>query len=195
MELAVADMSLTVPYAIKLCQALSPIGLKWMEEYVRPHRTAPSRAARHTALQLSAARALQLMPDDYAGHVSVKEALRATPVMLATAEHEYTRYGYKQLIDSGSVDVLQPDITWLGGITEARRVIAMASASNLPVVPHGSSVFSYHGPRCTGRARARLPRFRPAYQLPLLGSDGCGWSSAASARCPGQWWRRSRTAR
>jgi L-rhamnonate dehydratase len=56
----------------------------------------------------------------------------------------YTRYGYKQLLDSGAVDLLQPDITWLGGITEARRVIAMASANNIPVVPHGSSVFSYH---------------------------------------------------
>ena len=38
----------------------------------------------------------------------------------------------------------QRQITWLGGITEARRVIAMASANNIPVVPHGSSVFSYH---------------------------------------------------
>eukprot|EP01052_Picozoa_sp_SAG31_P028802 SAG31_NODE_2810_length_5061_cov_12.226522_6_plen_309_part_00 len=111
-------MSLTVPYAIELCTKLSQIGLKWMEEY--------------------------LMPDDYAGHIAVKDALKSTPTLLATAEHEYTRYGYRQLIDSGCVDVLQPDITWLGGITEARRVISMASAANLAVIPHGSSVFSYH---------------------------------------------------
>lgn len=102
-------MSLTVRYAVELCQKLSPLGLTWMEEY--------------------------LMPDDYAGHISVKDALKSVPTMLATAEHEYTRYGYKQLLDSGSVDLLQPDITWLGGITEARRVIAMASANNIPVVP------------------------------------------------------------
>ena len=70
-----------------------------------------------------------LMPDDYSGHIAVKDALKSTPTLLATAEHEYTRYGYKQLIDSGCVDILQPDITWLGGVTEARRVIAMASAS------------------------------------------------------------------
>ena len=78
-------MSLTVPYAVNLCQQLSPLGLKWMEEY--------------------------LMPDDYAGHVAVKDALKSVPTMLATAEHEYTRYGYKQLIDSGAVDILQPDVS------------------------------------------------------------------------------------
>jgi L-rhamnonate dehydratase len=113
-------MSLTVPYAINLCQTLSPIGLKWMEEY--------------------------LMPDDYAGHVAVKDALRGFPggTLLATAEHEHTRYGYKQLLDSGAVDILQPDITWMGGITEVKRVIAMAAANNTLVIPHGSSVFSYH---------------------------------------------------
>lgn len=66
--------------------------------------------------------------------IAVKDALKSVPTMLATAEHEYTRYGYKQLIDSGSVDLLQPDITWLGGITEARRVIAMAAANNIPVI-------------------------------------------------------------
>ena len=60
------------------------------------------------------------VPDDYAGHLAVKDALKSLLTMLATAEHEYTRYGYKQLIDSGAVDVLQPDITWLGGITEVR---------------------------------------------------------------------------
>lgn len=42
------------------------------------------------------------------------------------------------------LNILQPDITWLGGLTEARRVVAMASAYDTMVIPHGSSVFSYH---------------------------------------------------
>lgn len=73
------------------------------------------------------------------------------------------------------MDVLQPDITWLGGLTEARwaqaapppspphlppfscpspptlllplarrRIVAMAGAYDIPVIPHGSSVYSYH---------------------------------------------------
>ena len=72
------------------------------------------------ALALTDGRCCPVVPDDYSGHLAVKDALKSLPTMLATAEHEYTRYGYKQLIDSGAVDVLQPDITWLGGITEVR---------------------------------------------------------------------------
>lgn len=64
--------------------------------------------------------------------------------MITTGEHEYTRYGFRQLLDKKCVDILQPDITWLGGLTEARRVVAMASAYDTMVIPHGSSVFSYH---------------------------------------------------
>ena len=41
-------------------------------------------------------------------------------------------------------DVLQPDITWVGGLTEARKIVNMAAAWDIPVIPHGSSVFSYH---------------------------------------------------
>ncbi len=40
--------------------------------------------------------------------------------------------------------IIQPDITWLGGLTEARRVVSLASAYDVMVIPHGSSVFSYH---------------------------------------------------
>ena len=36
------------------------------------------------------------------------------------------------------------DIQWLGGLTEAKKVVAMAAAANIHVIPHGSSVFSYH---------------------------------------------------
>ena len=68
-----------------------------------------------------------LPPDDYSGYKEVKEALRGSGIMLTTAEHEYTRYGFRRLIEDRSVDIIQPDITWLGGITEARRVVALAA--------------------------------------------------------------------
>jgi len=64
--------------------------------------------------------------------------------MITTGEHEYTRYGFKQLLLRDAADVLQPDVTWVGGLTECRRIVAMASAWDIPVIPHGSSVFSYH---------------------------------------------------
>jgi L-rhamnonate dehydratase len=65
-------------------------------------------------------------------------------VMTTTGEHEYTRYGFRKLIADRAVDILQPDITWLGGLTEAKRVVAMAAAYDIPIIPHGSSVYSYH---------------------------------------------------
>merc|ERR1712003_391812 len=65
-------------------------------------------------------------------------------LLLTTGEHEYTRFGYKQLIDGKAAHILQPDITWLGGITEARRMMALAAANDVLVVPHGSSIYSYH---------------------------------------------------
>ena len=65
-------------------------------------------------------------------------------MLLTTGEHEYMRYGFRELIARKAVDILQPDINWVGGITEARRIVAMAAAYDIPVIPHGSSVFSYH---------------------------------------------------
>lgn len=43
-----------------------------------------------------------------------------------------------------SIVFIHTDITWCGGITEARRIIALASAFDVPIIPHGSSVYSYH---------------------------------------------------
>jgi len=111
-------MALTVPYTIKLAKALAPYGVKWIEEF--------------------------LPPDDYDGYAEVRRALLSEPVLTTTGEHEYTRYGFRKLIADRAVDVLQPDITWLGGLTEARRIVAMAAAYDVLVVPHGSSVYSYH---------------------------------------------------
>lgn len=111
-------MALSVPYTIKLAKSLEPLGLKWIEEF--------------------------LPPDNYDGYREVREALRGSTVLLTTAEHEYSRYGYQLLLNSKCVDILQPDISWLGGITEARRIVAMASAHDVLVVPHGSSIYSYH---------------------------------------------------
>lgn len=110
-------MALTVPYAIKLAKALAQFDLEWIEEC--------------------------LPPDDYDGYAELKRALTGT-CLVTTGEHEYTRYGFRELIARKCADILQPDINWVGGLTEARRIVAMASAYDLPVIPHGSSVFSYH---------------------------------------------------
>merc|ERR1712125_268220 len=74
----------------------------------------------------------------------VKKMVGNLGLLLTTGEHEYSRFGFKTLIDKKAAHILQPDVTWLGGITEARRVCALAAANDVLVVPHGSSVYSYH---------------------------------------------------
>lgn len=59
-------------------------------------------------------------------------------------QHEYTRYGFRTLIETRSIDILQPDVTWVGGLTELLKISAHAAAYDVPVVPHASSCYSYH---------------------------------------------------
>ena len=81
--------------------------------------------------------------DDYEGYSEVKRKVGQYN-LFTCGEHEYTRYGFRQLLEKKCCDILQPDITWCGGITEARRIYALASAYDVPCIPHGSSVYSYH---------------------------------------------------
>ena len=111
-------MSLTVPYALELAKRCEPYNIKWIEEV--------------------------LPPDDYDGYKEIKSKCTTSTVLWTTGEHEYTRWGFRTLLENKCCDVIQPDITWCGGITEARRIIALASSYNIPVIPHGSSVYSYH---------------------------------------------------
>lgn len=109
-------MALDVPYAVELAYALQEIGMYWLEEV--------------------------LHPDDFDGYKLLKE--RVPWMRWTTGEHEYTRYGFRKLIESRSVDILQPDVMWCGGLTELLRISAMAAAYDIPVVPHGSGAYSYH---------------------------------------------------
>ena len=83
-----------------------------------------------------------LSPDDFDGFEQLK---RAHPqVKFTTGEHEYSRYGFRKLIEGRNLDILQPDVMWVGGMTELLKVAAMASAYDIPVVPHASGSYSYH---------------------------------------------------
>lgn len=111
-------MSLNVPYTIEVVQACKDAGIKidWWEEC--------------------------LSPDDFDGHAILK---RAHPdIKFTTGEHEYSRYGFRKLIEGRSLDILQPDVMWVGGMTELLRVASMAAAYDIPVVPHASGPYSYH---------------------------------------------------
>ncbi|MBC7237573.1 MAG: mandelate racemase/muconate lactonizing protein [Chloroflexi bacterium] len=64
---------------------------------------------------------------------------RAMPFPVSNGEHEYTRWGFRRLLEIGAQDVLQPDIYWAGGITETQKIAALASAYDIAVIPHGHS--------------------------------------------------------
>ena len=110
-------MSLDIDYATRLAQAARVHGLKWIEE--------------------------ALPPDDYWGYAQLRQ--NVPPGMLVTTgEHEATRWGFRLLLEMGCCDILQPDVGWCGGITELIKISALADAHHAMVVPHGSSVYSYH---------------------------------------------------
>jgi L-rhamnonate dehydratase len=63
-------------------------------------------------------------------------------VAIAGGEHEYTRWGIKALLDAEAVDILQPDPTWAGGLTEMTKICALASSYGIPVIPHHGGMAS-----------------------------------------------------
>jgi L-rhamnonate dehydratase len=106
-----------VKYAIRMIRMIEDAGLEleWIEEPV--------------------------IPEDVSGYVAIRSAVN-TPI--SGGEHEFTRYGYRELIRNQAVDILQPDVNRVGGITEARKIWAMASAYNLSVIRHAGQVHNYH---------------------------------------------------
>ncbi|WP_175885128.1 L-rhamnonate dehydratase [Burkholderia sp. BCC0044] len=110
-------MSLDVPYATRLAHEAHALGLKWIEEC--------------------------LPPDDYWGYAKLR---RDVPrgMLVTTGEHEATRWGFRMLLEMECCDIIQPDVGWCGGLTELMRISALADSRGVLVIPHGSSVYSYH---------------------------------------------------
>jgi L-alanine-DL-glutamate epimerase-like enolase superfamily enzyme len=80
-------------------------------------------------------------PDDYAGS---RKLARATSIPIATGENEYTRYGFRDLIEHEAAAILNADAKVLGGVTEWMKVAALAQAHDLDVAPHGSQDIHVH---------------------------------------------------
>lgn len=115
--MADAYMGWDVTYAIRMIRMIEDAGinLKWVEEPV--------------------------IPDDIDGYAEIRGSV-STPI--SGGEHEFTRYGFRELIAKRAVDILQPDVNRVGGITEARKIWAMAAAAGLPVIPHAGQMHNYH---------------------------------------------------
>jgi L-alanine-DL-glutamate epimerase-like enolase superfamily enzyme len=79
---------------------------------------------------------------DYAG---IAQVVAALDVAIAAGEHEYTRWQFRDLITQANVDIVQPDLVKCGGISEALRIAALASAYNRVLVPHQTQPGDRHG--------------------------------------------------
>lgn len=99
--------------AIRMGRVLEEHGLLWFEEPV--------------------------VPEDLDGYRRVRDTL---DIPIAGGEAEFTRWGFRDLIGGGCVDIAQPDLCVMGGFSEFQKVLALATAHDVLVVPHvwGSGV-------------------------------------------------------
>ncbi|MCX6598204.1 MAG: L-rhamnonate dehydratase [Acidobacteria bacterium] len=105
-------MAWTERYTLEMAEMMAPYRVYWMEEVLQPH--------------------------DYAGFGRLNSAIKSTRIV--TGEHEYGRYGFRQLLEHNGASIWQPDINWCGGLTELRRIAALAAAYDIPVIPHGGGL-------------------------------------------------------
>lgn len=77
-----------------------------------------------------------LSPMDVHGLVDVRAA---TGLTIATGENEYTRWGFRQLFENGGIDYAMPDVARTGGLTEMKKICAVAEAYGVVVSPHNYS--------------------------------------------------------
>ncbi|MBY0144231.1 galactonate dehydratase [Neobacillus niacini] len=67
---------------------------------------------------------------------ALREVAHATTIPIATGERMFSRWDFKKLLSDGYVDIIQPDLSHAGGITECRKIAAMAEAYDVAVAPH-----------------------------------------------------------
>jgi L-alanine-DL-glutamate epimerase-like enolase superfamily enzyme len=80
-------------------------------------------------------------PDDLDGSLELKAS---TVIPIASGENEFTRYGFRDLIARRAVDIIQADPNVAGGLTEIRKIAAMADAYHLHFAPHGGHILGGH---------------------------------------------------
>jgi L-rhamnonate dehydratase len=110
-----AYMGWNLDYAKRMLPLLEPYNLRWLEE--------------------------PLIPDDIQGYAELR---RRGSIPIAGGEHEHTLYGFQQLIEAKAVDYIQFDTNRVGGLTQARKIAALAEAFSIPVIPHAGQMHNYH---------------------------------------------------
>ncbi len=93
--------------AIRVARELERIGIFWLEE--------------------------PFEPDEYEAYAELADAV---DIRVAAGEQDTTRWGFRELLDRGHVDLVQPDVTRCGGITELLRIAELARERGAETVPH-----------------------------------------------------------
>ena len=124
-------MSFNVEYTVRLVEALRPYRLKWLEDY--------------------------LLPEDMDSYFKVRR--RVPSQILATGEHWYTIHPFALAAGRGLVDILQPDVQWVGGVTALVRICHIAEAHGLTFEPLAAIALApRHYGRTGGASRSSLRR-------------------------------------
>lgn len=110
-----AYMGWTLDYAKRMLPLIEPFGVRWLEEAV--------------------------IPDDTRGYKELKSYGR---VPIAGGEHEFTIFGFRELLENNALDYIQFDTNRVGGISQARKICALAESFQVPVVPHAGQMHNYH---------------------------------------------------
>ena len=113
--MADAYMGWNLDYAKRMITLLEKFNLRWLEEPV--------------------------IPDDIHGYAELKKFGR---IPIAGGEHEFTLYGFRELLEARAVDYIQFDTDRVGGISQARKIAALAEAHSIPVIPHAGQMHNYH---------------------------------------------------
>lgn len=108
-------MAFDVEYAVRLAEVLRPYKLRWMEETLRS--------------------------EDFDAHAQLRQ--RIPWQALSTGEHWYTTVPFQHAASRHLVDIFQPDINWVGGLTAIIKICAIAEAAGISVIPHGGGNTAY----------------------------------------------------
>ena len=96
-----------LPEATKIAHALEPLDILWLEEMI--------------------------LPDNIKAYTRLKASTR---IPLCVSERLITRFGFREVVEQNAADIIMPDMAWAGGISETRKICALADTYYLPITTH-----------------------------------------------------------
>jgi L-alanine-DL-glutamate epimerase-like enolase superfamily enzyme len=96
-----------LPCSLQIAHSLEPYGIMWIED--------------------------AMLPDDLAAYTTL---VKETSIPICNSERLATRFRFREMFELHAVDVVMYDVTWCGGISEAKKISDMADTYKIPTAPH-----------------------------------------------------------